>query len=350
MNNESMSPIRVLVVDDSSLSSKMIVSLISSDPFLNVVGIASNGREAVELVSKLKPDLITMDLKMPVMDGFEATKQIMAFNPTPILILSSSVFKDGMNLAFKALSYGALDVMDKSRIEVSTDFIERIKILARVKVIHHPMGKLEEMGIPKKHKTPKDLEGGKIVAIAASTGGPQALQVLLRLLPEDFPCGIVIVQHIAEGFAEGLAAWLDDDCQMRVKVAREGEHIEPGVVYFAPTGFHTRVEIGGIIHLVNETTEYANHKPSGNILFESVAKVYGDQAIAVILTGMGKDGADGLKRVKEAHGKIFAQDEASSIIFGMPKAAIDLGIVDEVLPLNRIAETILREVRYQGKM
>ena len=343
--------IRVLIVEDSPLARQMLTTVINSDPQLQVVGVATNGQEAVELAPKLRPHLITMDIKMPKMDGLEATKQIMASCPTPILIVSSSVFKGGMDLAFKALAYGALDVIEKNAFEVAgdvgpaaADLITRIKTLAHVKVITHPLARLERhhrvMSGP--IATPP-LREQRLVAMAASTGGPQTLLEILKALPKEFPCGLVIVQHIASGFSQGLVEWLDAECQIAVQLASDHAKIQPGVAYVAPTGVQMRVVNGGVIRLTDEGP-YDGQKPSGTLLFESVAQVYGERAVGVILTGMGSDGAVGLKHLKAAHGHVIAQDEATSIIFGMPKTAIELGVVDEILPLDRIAEAIVKAV------
>ncbi|MFQ5680885.1 MAG: response regulator, partial [Candidatus Omnitrophota bacterium] len=215
--------IRVLVVEDSPAMSKMITDILNANREIIVVGVAVNGKEAVELASRMKPDIVTMDIHMPIMDGLEATKQIMAYNPTPIVILSASVFKAEMNKAFRAISYGALDVIDKSR--VADDLTEKVKFLSSIKVIKHPLGKLEKeshrvMSVKATGKLKKDISGERMVAIATSTGGPQAILQILRRLPRTFPCGILIVQHITRGFIQGLADWLDSQCAIDVKVAR----------------------------------------------------------------------------------------------------------------------------------
>ncbi|MFQ5901133.1 MAG: chemotaxis-specific protein-glutamate methyltransferase CheB [Thermodesulfobacteriota bacterium] len=338
--------IRVLIVEDSPLMCKMLTSTINSDPKLLVVGTAYNGKEAVELVPKLRPHVITMDINLPVMDGFEATKQIMAYNPTPIIVLSLSVFKGGMDKAFKAISYGALEVVEKAPLESTQDnkvakqLIEKIKFLARVKVIHHPLAKierrkLETIDIPKRKGT------RKIIAIVASTGGPDALLRILKRLPKEFASGIVIVQHISNGFTEGLAEWLDSECQIRVKIAEDSEEIKAGIAYIAPSCLHMEVKTGERIGLTKGDSLHG-HIPSGDILMESVGRVYKREATGIILTGMGRDGANGMRIIRQYHGNTIAQDEETSIIFGMPKAAIDMNIVDMVMPLDKIADEIVR--------
>jgi len=338
--------IRVLVVEDSPLMCKILTSMMNSDPKILVVAVANNGKEAVELVPRLKPDIITMDMDMPVMDGFEATKQIMAYYPTPILIVSSSVFRMGMERVFKAISHGALDVIDKSELEIVGNkksgeaLIAKIKFLTGVRVLDHPLVKLQNERAVIDLKPFRKKVSDKIVALVASTGGPQALLKILQRLPEDFPCGIVIVQHITNGFLPGLVDWLNKECKIRVKIGEDSEEIRPGVAYIAPDNFHMKVEGGGKIGLSNEPSD-GGHKPSGDVLLESVAKVYGKGSVGTILTGMGRDGVMGMKAIKQSYGKTIAQDEKSCVVFGMPNAAIEMDVVDKVLPLERIAEEIV---------
>lgn len=343
--------IRVLIVEDSLSMCKVIEHVLNADPQIIVAGVAHNGKDAVALVPALKPDLITMDIHMPVMDGFEATKQIMASAPTPILILAASVFTEEMRKVFKAISYGALDVFDKNEIMTARDengqakLIEKIKFLSSIKVLHHPLAKLEESARPaaKVSEVPRKKVSDKIVCLVTSTGGPEALRTILKKFPGNFPCGIVIVQHIVTGFDQGLAEWLADECRIKVKIAYDAETIEAGTAYIAPCELQMRVDENGKTRL-SEEPPYCGHRPSGDILLESVAKTYKDRALAVIMTGMGKDGAAGMKAVKDNHGLTIAQDEESSLIFGMPKAAIDMGAIDKVLPLEEIAEEIIGKI------
>ncbi len=350
MSTESKPITRVLVVDDSPLICKLLTAMIHTDPQLRVVGTAGNGREAIEMVWQLQPDLITMDVVMPVLDGLEATKQIMAYRPTPILIITSGVATQGMELVFKAMSYGALDVLDKASLNLGENqtsrvalLTERIKLLARVPVIHHPLARIEAHRHTHAQFAPRPA-GHRIVAIAASTGGPPALALVLKTLPADLGCGVVIVQHIASGFDQGLVDWLDAESNWSVAVAERGVVIQAGYAYVAPAGFHMRVADGGTIHLDDEP-ECNGLKPSATVLFESVARVYGERAVAVILTGMGADGTAGLKHIKQARGYVIAQNEASSAVFGMPKAAIEAGVVDVVCPLTEIPGAIERALR-----
>jgi len=342
--------IRVLVVDDSPLMCKLLTTVMNADPQILVVAVANNGKEAVELVPPLQPDIITMDMDMPVMDGLEATRQIMAYHPTPILIVSSSVFKLGMDKVFKAISHGALDVIDKSELEFIGDkkagetLIAKIKFLTSVRVTDQSLVRSHHERSAADLKVPKKKASDKIVAIVASTGGPQALLKIFQRLPEDFPCGIVVVQHITSGFLSGLVDWLAKECKIRVKIGEDSEEIRPGVAYIAPDNFHMRVKEGGKISLSDEPANNG-HRPSGDILLESVAKTYGKGSVAAILTGMGRDGAMGMEAIKQSQGVTIAQNEKSSVVFGMPSAAIEMKVIDKVLPLDKIAEEIVFMVR-----
>ncbi len=342
--------IRVLVVDDSPLMCKILTNILNYDPEILVVAAASNGKEAVDLVGRLKPDIITMDIDMPVMDGFEATKQIMACHPTPILIVSSAVFRTGMEKVFKAISHGALDVIDKSELELAGNkksgeaLIAKIKFLNGVRVTQQPRTEFRSQRCAADLGTRRKRVSDKIVAIVASTGGPQALLEILKRLPDNFPCGVVIVQHITNGFLAGLVSWLAKECKIKVKIGEDSEEIQPGVAYIAPDNVQMRVEDGGRIRLSNEPL-YGGHRPSGDVLLESVARTYGKGGVAAILTGMGRDGAMGMKAIKQLDGKTIAQNEESCVVFGMPHAAIEMNVIDKVLPLEKMADEIVEMVR-----
>jgi len=342
--------IRVLVADDSPLMCKILTNILNTDPKILVTGVANNGKEALELVPCLKPNIITMDMDMPVMDGFEATKKIMTSHPTPILIVSSTVFKAGMERVFEAISHGALDVIDKRELELVGDkrsgesLIAKIKFLNGIRVMPKQPPPLSKERSAIDLKTPKKKVSDRIVAMVASTGGPQALLEILKRLPEDFPCGIVIVQHITSGFLSGLKDWLGKECKIKMKIGEDSEDIQPGVAYLAPDDVQMRVTEGGRISLSNEPL-HGGHKPSGDILLESVARAYGKGSVGVILTGMGRDGALGMKAIKQFLGKTIAQNEKSCVVFGMPNAAMEMKVIDRALPLERIAEEIGMLVR-----
>ncbi len=343
-----MGKIRVLVADDSLVARELIAKVLGRDPQIEVVGKAKNGKETVELVSLLKPDLITMDLRMPVMDGFGAIEQIMAWNPTPILVVTATSFQRKREIVFDALSMGALDIVEKPSLGedlsgVGDLLIQKVKMLAQIPVVTHLRGKRK-----KPLRLEESVEGAfKLVAIGASTGGPRALRQILSLLPADLPAGIVIVQHITKGFVPGLVEWLNKGCKIRVKEAIEGEKVAPGLALISPEGQHLEVMGKRRIRL-SEDPPVEGHRPSADLLLSSVAQVYGPDAIGVLLTGMGSDGARGMKLIKDLGGQTIAQDEGSCVVFGMPKAAIEMGGVDKVVPLDSIAREIIRMLWDQG--
>lgn len=340
--------IRVLVVDDSVLAREVIVRILESDPQIKVAGIAVNGKDAVKLTSKLKPDLITMDIKMPVMDGLEAIKRIMALDPTPIIVITGIDLKGGTKIVFEAVSAGALDVMQKPSAkmwlefpEAGKVFIDKVKILSEIKTITHLAGKTyvkkeaEQVFVPINEKTNFSL-----IAIAASTGGPSAVLRVLKEFPPDLPAGIIVVQHIADGFVPGFVDWLNGNCAIAVREAREGDELAAGVALVAPACFNIKVTKNFRVTL-DSSQSVSAIMPSADILFSSVAETFKSNAIGIILTGMGSDGSTGMKLIKHFGGKTIAQDEESCIVFGMPKEAIKNGSVDKVLSLDKIAlETI----------
>lgn len=345
--------IRVLIVEDSPLMAKMIATVLNTDREILVAGIAKSGEEAIHLTTRLKPDVITMDIHLPGMDGLEATKQIMAFSPTRILILSSSVLRTKREkLVFEAMAYGAMDVLDKLIFEgdeideaAKAIFIDRIKLLSRVSVISHPLAKIElrKGKVPALPEVRSARTEGRVVGIAASTGGPQALLTIFSTLPKNFPLPIVVVLHISPGFIEGFVEWLDQNSNLRAKVAEDDEVLKPGIVYVAPTELQMRVAQSGKIELRKEPP-VGGHCPSGTVLLQSLARSFGREGLGIVLTGMGNDGAQGLKSVRRAKGHTIVQDEGSSMIFGMPGAAIELDAADEIVPLTEIADRMMRWV------
>jgi two-component system chemotaxis response regulator CheB len=352
--------VRVLVVDDSLIAREMIAKILRSDPEIEIVGTAKNGVEAIDMTARLKPSIITMDVNMPVMNGLEAIKEIMAYTPTPILVISSLVSKE-VEIAFKALEAGALDVFEKPTMGVweGQEKLERelkakVKFLSKVKVITHLSGKkarrekekikeevLQQVKpVSKKPVTPTKF---KVIAIGASTGGPKALQEILPYLPQDFPIPIVIVQHIVDGFTEGLVEWLEMECEMKVKLGNDGDELTSGTIFVAPSRTHMLVDKYKHIKLDN-SPPVGGHKPAANVLLSSVAEVFGSSAIGVILTGMGGDGAEGLKAIRDAGGSTIVQDEDSCVVFGMPKVAIELGAAQKIFPPQMIRDELMRLV------
>lgn len=336
--------IRVVIADDSVVSREMLSQILSSDADVEVVGTAKDGQEAVEMVERLRPDLVTMDVHMPRMDGLKATEQIMAFTPTPILVVSSSVYGEGMGRAFDALDLGALEVMKKPEArdwaeldKIGREIIRRVKVLANVRVITHIRGRRTATGGVVQHADTKSSRRS-LVAIGSSTGGPSALLDVLGRLPASLPVPIVIAQHIADGFVPGLVSWLDAGCAISVYAAEDGQIPEPGSAYFAPTG--SNIVMDGKTIRYRPPGHGQLYIPSADTLFESVARSHGKNAVGVILTGMGADGANGLKLMRNAGARTIAQDEATCTVFGMPKAAIDIGAAEKVLPVQGIAEGI----------
>jgi len=344
--------IRVLVVDDSAFVRDAIVNALESEEGIKVIGTASNGKETIDLMQKLKPDIITMDIVMPIMDGLQATEYIMAYQPTPILIVTSLLPKD-MDIAFKALHAGALDVIERPSVselskltsKIRKELIDKVKILANVKVITHLGGRIQQKKLEKPSITPpkKDVNF-KIIGIASSTGGPKTVRKILSKLPATFPIPIVIVQHISQGFTKGLVDWWNNECSIEIQEAKDGDKLCSGRVYVAPSFVHMAVTKNERIKL-EDTPPVGGHKPSANVLFSSIAEVYSKTAIGIILTGMGDDGAIGIKAIKDAGGFTIAQDEKSCAIFGMPKVAIEMGAIDKVISLDDIPDEIIRMVK-----
>jgi two-component system chemotaxis response regulator CheB len=308
---------------------------------LQVVGEAENGARAVELARELRPDLITMDVLMPVLDGLEATKEIMVHTPTPILVVSSALRDRGVELSLHAIRAGALMAVEKPGAPGSPGFAERraqflalAKAMSQVKVVRRwATGRPGTSAPDRLVREPR--WSSRLVAIAGSTGGPAALHRLLADLPGNFPLPLVVVQHIAAGFVAGLAEWLRSSCDLRVKVAEDGEPLAPRTVYLASDDRHLGVGRDRTIHLA--LGEPINgFRPSANYLFESAADVFGQAVTAVVLTGMGNDGVEGLRAVKRAGGLVIAQNEATSVIYGMPREAVAAGVVDLELPITEI--------------
>lgn len=328
------SKIRVLIVDDSSLMREALKNIIETDGSIEVIGMASNGKEGVEKAVALKPDVVTMDLKMPLMDGLEAIEKIMEEQPVPIIVVSTI----DTNVIIKALGIGAMDFVAVGQdIDViSKELLDKIKIASRVKP-------LRRMAIrPVSARKPVRVKGKfKIVAIGVSTGGPQALQTLLASLPRDLSVGMLVVQHISKGFLDGLVSWLKPYSSFEIKIAKAGDVLKPGMIMFAPDSYNMEIDDSAKIYLKEEPSQLMLHIPSIDVMMKSVAENYGEDAIGVIMTGMGSDGVEGMKAIKKAGGKTIAQDEKTSVIFGMNKLAIDSGCVDKVLPLGEIPAELL---------
>ncbi len=336
--------IRVLVADDSATVREYLAYLLGEDPALEVVGTARDGLEAVEQVQRLKPDVIVMDVHMPRMNGFEATRQIMERVPAPIVIVSASTSREEVTMTFEALKAGALTLVDKpggpdhpKHAESARRLVETVKLMAEVKVVRR--WPRRERPAPPSPPSAKPDRKIRLVAIGASTGGPQVVAEILARLPGDLAAPVLIVQHIAPGFTEGLADWLSQGTPLAVKLAETGESVRAGTVYLARESFQMGITTDGRIRLTKELAE-DGFCPSASHLFQSVAETYGRSVIGILLTGMGRDGAAGLRKLREAGGVTVAQDEESSVIFGMPGEAIRLGAAEYVLTPAQISELI----------
>ncbi|WOD40481.1 chemotaxis-specific protein-glutamate methyltransferase CheB [Nodosilinea sp. E11] len=343
-------PIRLLLVEDSPVALALLQRIFKDAPDLEVVGVARNGEEALAMIPTLKPTLICTDLHMPKMSGLELTEEVMSRFPCPILVVSASVQPDDTQTVFRILEAGALDIFPKPRAGLAAEFakakaelLSKVRILAGVSVFTHrrrsplPTPPLVPLPVVAEQQT------FKLVALGASTGGPQALLAILQQLPSTFPVPIVCVQHISDGFLQGLVDWLNVNCALRVAIATPGASPQPGMVYFPPERHHLEVDPQGKLALTRGTP-VSGHCPSVTVMFKSVATRYPRSAVGVLLTGMGRDGAEGLQAIAQAGGLTIAQDEASCVVFGMPKEAIALEAAQHVLPLSAIAPFLLKQV------
>lgn len=344
--------IKVLVVEDSLTAQKILVKILSADSQIEVVAVASSGEEALEQLKHISPDLITMDIHMPGMDGLEVTRKIMESKPIPIIVVSASCLVEDIERAFQLIEAGALTAIAKPIAIGSGDFeatawrlVQTVKDMASVKVIKRwPKQNKEKTQADKlfDRQVPK-LKPFKLVAIGASTGGPQAIETILKNLPKDYPASILVVQHIAPGFLAGMVEWLDNIIALRVKVANDGEKTEAGTVYLCPEGKHMGINKESIIAL-SGAEPIGGHRPAVSYLFKTLAQNYSD-CLAILLTGMGKDGAAELLELKEQGGITIAQDKESSVIHGMPGAAIALGAQCHILNLESITNVLLQNRR-----
>lgn len=339
-------PINVYIADDSKVSRDLLSHILTKDPEIQVIGFGKSGEETLGWLSNHSADVITMDLIMPGMDGFEVTRRIMQTKPTPIVIISGGYSSENSKQAFQAVEAGALAILEKPvgytdpayDLKVK-EIIRTIKMVSEVKLVKRRMRSKPSAEF-------SGLEGGcadvvesvEGIAIGASLGGPMALSLILSSFPQVFPVPLFIVQHIAEGFTAGLANWLQKHTRLTVCLAKEGDRAKPGYCYIAPSGAHMEVKRGGVISLDYGSKDFL--KPSISRLFKSMADAYGSRAIGVILTGMGKDGAEELALMKKKGAYTIAQDEESCVMFGMPKEAIMREAACQVLPLDRIGKTL----------
>lgn len=338
--------IKVLIVEDSPTVREFLTQLLSSDPELLVVGSARDGEQALTAVERLRPDLVTMDIHMPNMDGFEATRRIMESRPLPIVIVTGSADPKEVATSFLAMEAGALAVLNRpysidhaEHNRSVQELIGTIKAMAEVKVVRR--WSRDRFNSTRPLAAPRLKASGEIelVAIGASTGGPPVLQAILSGLPRDFPAAVVVVQHIATGFVGGFVEWLAQSSAVPVRLAEDGERLEPARAYVAPDGAHLTVSATGRVVLASDPP-VNGLRPSVSRLFRSVAGAFGPRAIGVLLTGMGRDGAEELKLMRDAGAFTIAQDEASSIVYGMPREAVQLDAAVEVLAPQEIAAAL----------
>lgn len=346
-----MPRIKVLVVDDSAFMRKIITDILATSSEIEVIGKAKNGQEAIEKVTLLRPDVVTMDIEMPVLDGLHALGYIMSECPTRVIMLTAAESKHG-DLTMTAFQYGAVDFIQKPSGSISLD-MEKIKddlikkVIAAAHVELHKLGFIEEKLI-KKEKTMSHVRTKvkKIIIIGSSTGGPRALQQVIPLLPSNLQAPVLVVQHMPAGFTKSLAERLNSQSMMRVKEAAEGDIIKPGTVLIAPGDFHMTVKqqkINGELSEVIALTKgdrVQGVRPSVDVLLESAAPIYGSNSVGVILTGMGSDGSEGIKKLKLAGGKVIAEDESTCVVYGMPRSVIEQNLADYILPINKIARSI----------
>ncbi len=341
-----MSVIKVVVASSYVVERDILKKLMDTDDSIKVVGLANDETELLSNLTSQKVDIILMDLDNFQQDPVDIITKIMAERPVPIVLLSAKDRKTEQ--VFEAISAGALTVENKPslvdlelRPEVGKRLINQIKTLSRVAVIKHVKGSKNA----RKERASLVVDTGKpkVVAIASSTGGPRALRAVLSALPRDFPLGIVVAQHITQGFAKGLVEWLGSNCHITVKEPVDGEMIKPGVAYIAPDRFHMVVDVGERIRLLR-LHEEDHFLPSGNMLLTSVAEVFGRKSIGIVLSGMGDDGVKGLLAISEKGGKTIVQDRESCVVFGMPKVALEKGAARRETPLGRISWEIMREL------
>ena len=357
MNHQNTnSAIRVLIVDDSAFMRTAISRMIASDPNISIVGTAGSGIEALQKIPSLNPDVITLDVQMPGLDGLQTLSRIMAEFPRPVIMVSSLTLKDA-ETTFSALAAGAFDYVPKELSSTSLNILHlQNDLIAKIKAAAESGLRRDALGIPRKPARAVNipmreasLSAPAIVAMGVSTGGPKALQEILPLLPADLMVPILVVQHMPAGFTEPFARRLDSLCAVSVCEAKHGEIIQPGVVYIAPAGTHLTVDRGSSRTAVclSDKPENQLHVPSVDVMMHSVASAFRSLAMGIIMTGMGSDGAQGMKAIHREGGFTVGQDEPSCTVYGMPRACAELRILDRVVPLSEIPHEILRSTHYR---
>lgn len=358
MNKEdNNSKIKVLVVDDSAFMRTALSRMIASDPGLWVAGTAASGTEALQKIANLDPDVVTLDVQMPGLDGLETLRAIMAQFPRPVIMVSSVTVKDA-ETTFSALGAGAFDYVPKQLSAASLNILHiRDDLIAKIRVATESRRAREHFVPPRKLPQPAERAVAEashsslaIVAVGISTGGPKALQEILPTLPADFPVPILIVQHMPPGFTNPFAQRLNSLCAASVCEAVHGESVRPGVVYIAPGGCHMTVERSKNARIsicLSDKPENQLHTPSVDVTMQSVAAAFHSHAMGLIMTGMGSDGAQGMEAIHRAGGLTLGQDEASCAVYGMPRVCAEMGVLDRIVPLSQITQEILHATRYR---
>ena len=330
---------RVLVVDDSPFIRRILTDWLKGESEFELIGTASNGQEAVDLASTLKPDVITMDIEMPIRDGLSALEEIMKSSPCPVLMVSS-LTQEGADATLRALTLGAVDFVPKPNgssslafIGAKEEFLEKLRacVSANLKAVHRK---------PVLARAPKSGGSDRVICIASSTGGPKALATLWQSLPEGFPAAILIAQHMPSGFTQSLAKRLTAVGSVPCREAQNGDYVRPGAAYIAPGGYHMVVSSGGLIEL-NQEAPIHGVRPAADHLFQSAAAVYGSKLLGIVLTGMGRDGAAGAKAVRDAGGLVYGEDESTCAIYGMPRAAKELGGINAEFPIHELGAAVV---------
>ncbi len=339
---------RVLVVDDSGFFRRRIVEILETDPRIKVVGTAANGKEAIEQVARLNPDVVTMDIEMPVMDGITAVRHIMSSRPTPVLMFSS-LTHDGAQATLDALEAGAVDFLPKRFQDIAKDRDQaKLVLRRRIHAVARRKSASKDATAPRAPLKPAPVRVSRsqfqVVAIASSTGGPVALTQVLTKLPANFRYPVLVVQHMPASFTPAFASRLDQQCAVKVREARDGDLVKPGEVLVAPGGLQmTFIQNGGEVQVKISNGDPGLHfKPCADVTFDSLASVYGGKTLALVLTGMGADGREGARTLKKRGATVWSQDEASSVIYGMPMAVAEAGLSDQVLSLRDIGPTLVQ--------
>lgn len=357
MNGSPASPVRVMIVEDSLVVRHLLAHIVARDPRLTVVAAVASGEEALEELHRVKPDVISMDIRLPGMDGLEATRRIMTERPTPIVVIAGAVDDPSLGISMNALRAGALSVVEKpvglghaAYEEIADRICTQLYIMSQVAVVRRRVA-----SPPSDRRTglAEPAEEGvaarpSVVGIAASTGGPPALAKLLGALPSDFAVPVLVVQHMGAAFMEGFAAWLDGVVPLRVEIARDGATPAGGGVYVAPGDRHLGLAPGGTLR-VSAEAPVGSQRPSATILFRSMAEAMGPRGCGIVLTGMGEDGAEGLADLRRAGGYTVAEDESTTVVYGMPAAAMRLGAARVSLPLDLIAPRLVRLLRKEDR-